>query len=271
MRINKIVFKKITFCFLLIALFSCKVVAKNDLQLEKLNGKVKFVIEKSYSVKVNNLRVEKSSMNETYTKKVFNEIGNLTESYILNKDGIKVTTSLFRYDDKNRKEVELRYNSNSTLYLIVKYSYDKNGNIVEKISSNNKGLSIAKDTYKYDSQSCIIENITFINEKSENSSSIFFVILNESTTIFYKNDKNGNALQEDITRNNFGQSILSQIQNEYDSSGNLISLTEERGGIATKIIYKYELFDNNRNWIKLTKSWGNGIPINITEREIVYY
>jgi hypothetical protein len=135
------------------------------------------------------------------------------------------------FNEKGNKIEECQYDADDSLDHKYTYKYDDKGNVIEMCSFNSYDSLKFKNTYRYDDKGNKVEE----NAYNANGS------LNYKFT--HKYDEKGNEIEEC----------------DYKSDGSL----------DYKFTYKYN-YNNTLNWSKETE-FINGIPKNITEREIEYY
>jgi hypothetical protein len=181
---------------------------------------------------------------------------------------------LYRY--KKRKLVsEIEKDLKWKEKYIIKYSYDKNKNLIKIEELENDSLT-GVSLFKNDSLGRIIQEEEFdsknalvtkkVYEYNENGlvTKISKYRLSNciSSIVEYIFDENNNLIEENEVVNDFF------ILKKFDLMGNLIlSVNEPYIGAVFKYIYTY---DQNNNWIRKTEYY-NGIPQEIEEREITYY
>lgn len=181
--------------------------------------------------------------------------GNIVFSsvYELNKNGLPekeiktengITKECLYFYDEKWNTIRMEYNDNTSFYFI--YDFDKNGNIIKKVSQdeNKKTFSIytyildekgnikkqydsfgdgktyQSHHYVYDKKNKMIKNIVYDNDYHE-------------TVFEYKYDKNGNPIE--FYKNN---ELVSERINEYKKGKLIKSIIKPINGSYT-IIHEY--------------------------------
>jgi YD repeat-containing protein len=122
---------------------------ENDLTRANIKGKVKEIIETTFSAKESFGEPQKGDLRTKDISK-YNEDGNRTEETSYNADGELARKYKDQYDeDGNRTEVTF-YNADGELGGKHKYQYDEDGNITESTSYNADGEIDWKYKYQYD-------------------------------------------------------------------------------------------------------------------------
>lgn len=136
------------------------------------------------------------------------------------------------YNGNNLEEVRYFNPKNDTLYMSIKYEYDKNGNRVKLQTYNYKGEPGGYTLYKYNNNGFLIQSASF--------------------------NKDGNPTSQiDCTRSDKGDRLTSH----YQSFGT--------NRVEYSYTFKSE-YDKLGNWIKVIMYMDNK-PIVYRERQIQYY
>jgi hypothetical protein len=255
----------------------------NDLDKQKLKGRVKSVMEMRHTLLGKGKNVTKDRV--VYQKlTLFNEYGYESEVTLYKGGAIYLIS---RYNTGiDGKQLEMNeYNADGTLNLSVSYKYD------------DKGFKF-KGEYKWaDSHA--------VGEICENTDYYYEIIQNDIfTKVIYKNDYRGLCLEENYLRSD--STLSFKIENKYDFRGNKLELSYYHGNgrlswmtknnfdrydnmigsrifksnyIAVQSEYEYQ-FDDTGNWT--VRKENRDVYINIltegleqadmiTERTIEYY
>jgi len=191
------------------------------------------------------------------------------KSYIEGANGKDTicTSTFYKYDEKGN---QLEYNfvakiTNTSNFANTKQNnkYDNNNKTettFQDCVSNSTGIvhcnSNGKDTYKYDGNNKMVEEIDYKSDGSIRGKYI------------YKYNSEGVQIEK-----NTYHADNSKTTSKYNKDGKLIEETEyNSNNIQTSTIKYFTIYDydSNGNWIKETDS-KNDIPQEITEREIIYY
>ena len=298
--------KKLVLLLLIPLVFGCDIVKKledkkNDLDDLNLNGKVKSLKETTYSaldkfgepaeVFFKSQKEYFFNKEGFYTEiKHYNEDGGLTNNWEYNyDDGNKIEEIIYykygkfmgknkyKYDDKGYKIEKRIYSADGQLEIFVKVKYDKNGNriklnrylengelrdklkynykdgkLIEEIGYDKDGEFEGKITYKYDDNGNMIERL--FNNQIEDEK------LYESPT--------GELIAESKLEETFGNNYQ-----EIIDDGQLVVINRRPLSEVVKVKenFKYEKFDNNKNWLKRISYDEIGKATGVIEREIEYY
>mgnify|MGYP001133753860 CR=1 FL=1 len=131
-----------------------KEVKKNDLKDNGLNGKVKYIEIKTYSVSNNFGEIQKGKLLE-YEFKSFNKDGN----YLNIIYGSLEAKNIYKYDSKGNNIEESLYNFDGSMEVKYIYKYDSKGNMIEESEYDSDGNLKRKYIYKNDSKGNMIEEI----------------------------------------------------------------------------------------------------------------
>ena len=229
---------------------------KNDLDQLNLNGKVKLLKETSYSV-VEKFGEPIKDEFESQTEYFFNEEGFYKEYNFFYGNGELNQKRKYKYDDDGNRIEESEYDTKGELVGKWKYKYDDNGNRIEQSGYSEDMESGGKSKFKYDDDGNLIEEIIYDNDEE------FW------GKIKFKYDDDGNLIEESYYASN-GE-LLSKEKYKNDDDGNMIERSFDIDGeLQDNWKYKYENFDNNKNWLK-SIVYKDGKATEIIEREIEYY
>ncbi len=220
--------KKIVFIWLILCSFST-FSQKNDLEKEKLRGKIKVVTTMVYE-NPNGSDMEYVDF-PIAEAKFYNENGNIT--------------NILEFDNKKAFEGKPKAN----------YYYDSEGKLTEIKKFPLEGEPYIGEKYEYNSLNKL-EKITFFKEKGSKSYEQFYIYdeknrltrldkhengkLIQSTS--YKNDEKGNILEEIVIIDN---NEKTKILREYDQENNEIKTKNyESGRLVRETFIKYDEFGN---------------------------
>lgn len=207
--------------------------------------------------------------NKLAEKKTFNSQNNPTDkiTYMydskgnVNEENIYLATeyvqykAVNKYDKKNRKISEARYDKNSKKLYETVFKYEGD-NLIKKYTLNEKGEIDYSEDFTHDKKGNVLTHLTF--EKFDNS----------KTLDIYSYDEKGNKTIWDVSKD--GKPFMKAVYT-YDKNNNntMIAVTDATGNEVDKREYVYE-YDAKGNWIKRTTKI-KGIPTYIAERQISYY
>jgi len=277
----------------------------NDLENDKLLGKVKRVVIKhsgaftkqevfTYNLDGYKILEESSSTGEYEDE---NGYPNGSDSGTLVSYGLIEEKTEYLRDAKNNIIEKTRFMKtpveNYKMIEKYKYNYDENGNIVSEIEIYQNEENLVNYKNKYDKKNNLIEclNVTSNSKKTykyDDDNNIIEYLNNKNKTT-YKYDDNNNKLYEGGFEINSGGSkefkyddnnyLLEEItyssQNKIEDSRKYMyvdnKLTEVKlyndAGVLSSTI-TYSDYDNQGNWTKRIES---GEMIYNTERIIEYY
>ena len=249
---------------------------KNDLQTDKLQGKVKSVshqifnaIEKDGEIEIS----EAKSYNE-YT--LYKKWGNKIESILTDTKGDLYQTHKFFYDETGNLKENIGYTLRGKLFVKSIYSYKENfiiqtlnndsgdfvgqyiskyekGNLIESISNNSNGSVKYKTINKFDKKGKLIESNNF------------------DGNVLYKKCIFKNNQKENIIHKTCYSSTGIVISDEfikYDYRGNELEWWSSELN-SNKFKYEYKL-DSKNNWIEKLV-FKDGKPYEFYKRKIEYY
>jgi len=115
---------------------------KNDLQRQRLKGRVKAVIDNEYNGSHDSLRYK------SITK--YGEDGNAIEFLTYTPSGVVASKTTFKYDDSGKIVEENRYKADGTLNVKATYKYDVKGNKIVEYNHDASGTLFMTIYSKYD-------------------------------------------------------------------------------------------------------------------------
>gem|GEM_PF-4020693 len=285
----------------ILSLFSCKKSPhkpRNDLEKMRLFGKVKQVIERTFSKQYYFEDPEADPKLKLYVKDItkFNLDGNIEETrtiyydvsdsltqtlnqnktiFLYDKNGFLITEyntmdslreKRFNYDDLgNLKKIQWFLNS-TPLNEKYEYKYDRNDHLIEEMEWDTTEIPKIKKIHKYDNQGHKRE--TTVYKRNREGQLIFNSKSNYTydslgtiieTLLFYRNDP---ATKSSFTYDSYGNTILSV---RYNSQG-----------VITNRDSSFYEYDHYKNWIKkmdysIRSSFYDPLLIGIEQRVIDYY
>ena len=229
----------------------------NDREENGLKGKVKLLIEKTFSATDKFGEIVKDDYVDRVYLIEYNEDGNMV------KDSMTAWVNKYRYFENGRLKETRMYDGDGPLTTVLTYEYlgdtvsiekcyieknvyggkririfDKKGNLIKLIDYDSKGIIKGSAIYKNDS----------------NGNNIQFFTYDSKGGLKYKSDL--------MTFDEKGNRKYKTNEYKYDEKGNLIE------SIINNNVTKYE-YDENGNWIKCFENF-NG-DSKVIEREILYY
>lgn len=203
-------------------------------------------------------RVYKRNKKVAQTEYTYRVGGTEERSYTQTGDlRLKLIT---KYDSLGRKYLWLvdTY-ENGQLEERLSVQYDTSGYIVESRSYNERNILEWRHLYQYDAQHNKTAEIKY---KGQALQSEWVYEYDEYNKLIATTHYNG--IKEVLLRRTY--------QIKYDASGAMIAWSEYdgQGAVLDSKIYAYE-YDKRGNWIKKTTFNTEGVPLEWSERTIVYY
>jgi hypothetical protein len=244
---------KISLVFLWILLPVLSWAQNNDYARWNLKGKVKTIKETSYSV---NDQHAKDSL-EYYFLNEFNSEGNKIVDAAYLPDGKLVKSYSYSYGTNNERTEEKQFDGDGKLIRTISYTYDTKGNLLEDSSIDSQGKPGKKIVFTYDNSGKVIEDNSYGGDGK----------LQKKFTYTY--DDRGNKIETNRFDSN-GNPERKTLCN-YDAQNNPLEevSTKPDQTVLKKVNFSYE-YDAHNNWIVKT-TFVEDKPVNILEREIVYY
>ncbi len=201
------------------------------------------------------------------------EIQKYKNEYDDDKQLISVMRAYFGSDYKsNYKTINKLYYENGFLiqsnkisdgYGNQKFSYDKKGNLISRVSLNKKNIEYFRATYHYNINNLCVK-MTYGNGNEGGNELYFYDLANKMVKRIqkYKNTK----IEERF--NSYGDIVYEKSFNNKTSKGNFIKYK----------VYFYS-YDKNNNWIKKTCKSYYGYNLNslsseienVIKRQIIYF
>jgi hypothetical protein len=224
---------------------------KNDLSENNLNGKVKTIIDSSFSkygynkewcldniykydsngFELENIHYYDGKILDKSMHK-YNDCGDLIESYYENGPNyIQTSKYSYKYDQYWDKVECLWEGVNRTIY-----KNDDKGKCIYSINYSLEGKINDSSIYKYDQKGNLTYSITYNGDGTISDSSV------------YKYDLNGFKILS-INYNSQGI-ITSQSNSKYDDKGNKIKYYSFWSSGRVQSSHKYTEFDEEGNWIR---------------------
>jgi hypothetical protein len=272
-----------------------------------LKGVVKEMTIRSY-VALDNfgkaIKGERANENVDY---LFNGSGNQVEQNVYNQNGSLRARYTYRYSDDKLMEQNV-FNPGGAMKSKLKYKYNSIGLLAEESMLKPDGQLVSKYAYEYNSHSKMIASSSWDAGGAVDSKSTYLYDTRGSLVDWYSvnaggefiirvistYDAGGNITGEDIyaskdslekksifTYGENGKLVEQTVFNadgsfrkftyRYDVQGNVSeeNQLDKDGNVIEQYTSKFE-YDRRMNWIKKTM-WRNGVPVLITEREIVYF
>ncbi len=238
--------------------------------------------------------------NAKHEKNTYNDIDKLFITQYLDSNSNIFRKTIYKYDRTNRLKLELGYTRENQIDYKLMYKY-KNGKITSQVEKYLDDKEKYSTKYKYDKTRNLIERVEYENDsitsifKFKNDSLGRAIKVEEfnSKNVLIKTrtyEYNKNGLLTKILILNSKNILISKIEYTFDINKNLIEEKETFENYSTykqynlmgdEILYVDEFikgdikefeytYDKNNNWIKKV-DYFNGTPIDIVEREIIYY
>jgi len=196
-----------------------------------------------------------------------------TESY----DGFQTLLSkiINEYDGEGYKNKSEEWSEKSKTYTTSKYVYDKNYNLLETSSSNERDGFLYKSEYKYTDS--MLDSVLFLNNKNQLLTTIKikydsdkrkvgvseFNSTGISLETEYKYDSNSNLIE---IKNN----KLSSFSYKYDAKGNVIDEIEYNSGGYQQNRFGYEYDSSTGLLVKKIRYDGENDPALLIRYEYEY-
>ena len=186
---------------------------------------------------------------------VYDKDGNLTEENLYLGTEIIQIRNLYKYNNKNQKVSDIRYDKDSNIIFHTEYEYDGDKLITKKVTNgNNETEYLEKMSY---------------NAKGELEMKTTLDNFDGIETIErYEYDDNGNKISRTVEKNN---ELYMKVNYAYDEKGNLIKLAvmdNTENPVDTRT-YTYT-YDEKGNWTEKVITI-NGEKKFIEKRSIIYY
>lgn len=260
---------------ILSALFFYGGTTVTDVAKQKLNGKVRSVVNCQCPVQKNG---KVDSLGCIIYVFRYDDKGNQVEDndyYQGNlKDGYgKLNTKrIYRYDAEGRQVGADEYKPDGTLSQKVEYKYDSAGNRIERANYTPDGKLWARSVFAYDDKGNKTECSKYNNENmllehyTYTYDSKGFLVLEQHVNIRPKKPGDKNDEQVAMRMMDYVKTYV------YDDSGRMIRETDN---LATfkfpfETGFQYQNYDAEGNWLKQVNTEG-GKTVSITERVIDYY
>jgi hypothetical protein len=255
----------------------------NDLDKEKLKGKVKSVKETKYALKEKSFDSERERI--LHQKNTFYDTSGYIVESTLYQDGGVYLVSRYSPSPEGMPEEMKEYNPDGTLNLYVTYNYDDRGFRSEALydwaDNHNVGEICENTDYYFEIiLNDIFNKVKYTNEYRGYCTEEHYVKSDGTLSfkIISKYDFHGNKTESGYYRGNGHLSWMTKYK--YDRYNNLVqSKVFKSNRIAVLSKYKHE-FDEAGNWI--IRKEDREVHVNIltaglerantiTEREIEYY
>ena len=303
--------------------FSQSVKNGEDSQLKRLgmSGKIKSLVSKTFSAIDNSGKICKGK--RLYTQEddsvFFNSNGSIINCHYLDFKGNLASSCFFEYDSMfyrtdekvydgkgklvNHTQIKNSYDQDGNVIEIASvlsgdaiinksqtkkttYKYDKNGNRVEMIFFDTRGIANYKHFLKYNQNRKLIEESCFSSNGKSLYRDLYDYDINGNRALWDHFYSNGTLVSKVIQKYDQDNNLTDNQFYEYSKDGKLTSesvlkykydlkrnKTEEtsynsKGEVEIRRSYCYK-YDNQKNWIERTE-FINGKPTKIAERKIDY-
>jgi len=235
-------------------------IKKTDLIKERLNGKVKAVVEYTYGTRNKadkNGEIQKGQPYDTIVSK-FDEKGNRLESTQNKSYSLSIVRTKYIYNNKGYLIESIGYLSDNSLGYKQTLKYDSSGNpIEEKYQGTHPDIKRTR-IFKYDDAGNKIEEFT-----DTIGGCIWYKMA-------YKYDANGNMIE---WRTYYCKdTFVDKATFIYDNENRLIEMDgyNRKSLVETRQIRKHSHYDKYKNPLR-EDVLINGKATSITQREIEYY
>lgn len=252
---------------------------KSELEQNDVNGHPNYIEESMQKARIRMMHIEGYDL-EYYTKSTYNNYGNPTKRTYFDEAGNPTFSESFNYNESNKLiSRELKSNDESLIFNFD-YEYTPEGYTVTKSEND---INVLKTEYKlnqnkqvtFERETNLLEDTDIYIEKNHQYQNGFLiktqVKYNQgSYTLNYKNDANGNPLEEDYVSKDNKQ--VNKYIRKFDSNNNIIEETtiDETGKVKNVSNIKYQ-YDEHKNWTKRTQFVKDfDEPISNTTRTIRY-
>ena len=243
---------------------------KNDLEKAHIKGQVKSITESDYSVN------SKTGKIDTLMQKRidhYNQDGNVMNSSLYGRKGKYMGGDSLVYVKEKHLVRENQYDDKDGMISAGRiniYKCDSNWNKTKALSYTRDSILINMDTFKYDSSGHLIEEVSgYFQIPPDKGFGKECCEYTKSGYTKYNYDSLGNDIEED----NYPNTVYSGKEKyTYDAQGNSIEVKgfEPDGKPRAMYTCKYESFDKEGNWQKMTRTQDNKTQ-GITLRKIEYY
>lgn len=258
---------------------------ENDLP-ENLNGKIKMIISRAYSPKIENGRIipgnQEYSVEYNYNK-FFDENKNLKSQLNIGRDTNIISRVEYNYDNvKNVKSIKISSPEGKEMKKIVCNCFEKFSPLF-CIEINMNSSEIDTVFYKYNENKMLIFKVVrssnpFINQKTEyfyddknNNKEIKVFDLKNTLIEQYKNtfDLNNRRIEENIWL--VKDKIVNRNVFSYDEKGNIINMTSYSANNVISNFWDFSyVYDDKDNWTSMIILKNNKARI-VVLRKFEYY
>jgi hypothetical protein len=222
----------------------------------------------------------------------FNEHGFVVKELIYNVDGEVSQIGSTRYDDNGNKKESIFKNSHGGLVNSLSCEYDRDGKLLECVSTQANGLIIKQRCMPvYNDAGIKVEEVWFYEDGTLNRKHVYRYratgqlaqqvlykfdddgVLEEKWSTIY--DESGNVIETSCF-DRAGRTIAGPIRIKYSDEGDEIEAAtlSLRGDLYSTTTFFYD-FDAHRNWIKrleVFKTNDSGFETRVvTYRTLEYY
>jgi len=225
---------------------------RSDIAVQGLKGKVEVMSESL---------LQGEGSKKTNSKNVFkyDANGNMVELSNYNADGKVISTIRSTYDASGILIKEETILGNGNVDLVSAIKTDAKGNKIEQQDVRPMGNIEFnyKYYYTYDKKGQLTERIAYRG----NGTFLFKYVFNY--------DDNGNRTE--WIQHGSDSSVVGKVIYKYNEKNNLAEQTEYNGDGSVKAMYTFSYeFDRKNNWVR-RKKMQEGKVVEIKEREIKYY
>ena len=243
--------------------FSCadskKGAPKNtDLLVDNLSGKVEQTSEITYTTDSTGKTLEQDSCCVVTTR--YDEKGYGSSYMSENKAGTDKQQTIYSHDDKG-SVTSLKSTKNGKPLSMISIRFDKDGKYsgAQSYDSTNK-----MDSYYTDIQSNEYGQLTSFKQYNPDST-----LKMSMTSTFDKQFFTGNTIKDSSGKETYSSKV------KLDERNNLIERTTKTvtkdSTINKTARFRYDSFDDKKNWTQRTEMDEKGQPVKITKRTIIYY
>jgi hypothetical protein len=257
---------------------SCSKRSKNDIQIEGLSGKIKYIREWTFNSYGDPDETSENQVKENWKEKYYNKDGNLSEFILISgEDGEIESKTIYVYDSHKKKRESITYNRNEQHTFTTLYFYDDENNLVkEELYDSNKTF-ISYKTFLHNPNGFIIQENHF--DQNNNLLKFSKYIYDNTGKKIETNEYTGDSLiyatkELDYFQNTIRQEAittkpLSFTFREYDEHDSLILEYNHslNGEINYKVIIEYD--DQGNRTLENTLD-GNGKTISYIQHEYIY-
>jgi hypothetical protein len=229
----------------------------SDLQIGKLNGKIKSI---TTSVFFYDSTKAAPHLGKLVNKNIreFNTDGNEISCTFINEEDELESIRINSFNDEKIKTESKENDEEGNLLYTTKYTYDKNFNLVEAGTTEHNTNTITKQVNYYDK----LANLTATTGYKGNNEVDF--------NADYKYNDKKQLIEEKIF---LADGTLDyRADNRFDEKGRMISSTgfAKDSSVLFQIRYDYKVFDKEENWL-LRNIYRDSVLIKVEQVQIEYH